>query len=288
MLQTKYPIIQGAMAGISNPEMVAAVSEAGGYGLLTSGSLSGKDELRARIEAVRKLTDKPFGVNLMAMNRRAPDYIDTIAEFGIKAVTTSAGSAKILTSSLHERGIKVIHVVPTVAYALSAEAAGVDAIVAEGTESGGMQGFQGVATIVLVPAVVDAVKVPVLAAGGIADSRGYRAAFALGAVGVQVGTAFMASKECAIHSDVKNLFVEASETDTVLLASGRAQSRALRTPYIKENLESSSEKPSSFRGNWSKAAIEGDIGCSAVPIGQCVGLLRSVRSVKEIIDEMVS
>ena len=288
MLQTRYPIIQGAMAGISNPEMVAAVSEAGGYGLLTSGSVSGADELRTRMEAVRKLTDKPFGVNLMAMNPRAPEYIDTIAEFGIKVVTTSAGSAEVLTSSLHERGIKVIHVSPTVAYALSAEAAGVDAIVAEGTESGGMQGFQGVSTIVLVPAVVDSVKVPVLAAGGIADSRGYRAAFALGAVGVQVGTAFMASKECAIHGDVKNLFLEANETDTVLLASGRVQSRALRTPYIKENLESSSEIPSSFRGNWSSAAIEGDVSCCAVPIGQCVGLLRNVRSVKEIIEEMVS
>ena len=182
----------------------------------------------------------------------------------------------------------MIHVVPTVEYALHAEAAGVDAIVAEGTESGGMQGYQGVATIVLVPAVVDAVKVPVLAAGGIADSRGYRASFALGAAGVQVGTAFMASKECAIHSDVKRLFLDARETDTVLLARGRVQSRALRTPFVRDTLESASDMPSSFRGDWTRAAIEGDISCCAVPIGQSVGLLRNVRSVKEIIEKMVS
>ena len=122
----------------------------------------------------------------------------------------------------------------------------------------------------------------------IADSRGYRAAFALGAVGVQVGTAFMASKECAIHGDVKNIFIEARETDTVLLARGRVQSRALRTPFVRENLESAADIPSSFRGDWSNAAIEGDVSHCALPIGQSVGLVRSVRTVKEIIQEMVS
>jgi len=288
MLQCRYPIIQGAMAGISNPEMVAAVSEAGGYGLLASGSVSGPDELRAQMEAVRNLTDKPFGANLMAMNPRSAEYVDVVADFGIKAVTTSAGSPQTLAPLLHEKGVKVIHVVPSVAYALVAEAAGADAIVAEGTESGGMQGLQGVSTMVLVPAVVDAVKVPVLAAGGIADSRGYRAAFALGAVGVQVGTAFMASKECIIHSDVKNLLVEAAETDTVLLRRGRVCSRAVRTQFVKDHLEGASDVPSSYRGDWSNAAIEGDVSCTAVPAGQCVGLLRNVRSVKEIIEEMVS
>lgn len=288
MLGCRYPIIQGAMAGISNPEMVAAVSEAGGYGLLASGGLSGEDELRAQMEAVRKLTDKPFGVNLMAMNPNSTKYVDLVAEFGIGAVTTSAGSPAKLVPLLHEKGIKVIHVVPTAALAVKVEAAGADAVVAEGTESGGMQGLNGVSTMVLVPAVVDAVSIPVIAAGGIADSRGYRAAFALGAAGVQVGTAFMASKECIIHADVKNLMVEAAETDTVLLRRGRVCSRSIRTPYVKDNLEGATDMPSYYRGDWAGAAIEGDISCAALPAGQCIGLLKGVPSVREIIEEMVS
>ncbi len=230
MLGCERPIIQGAMAGISNPEMVAAVSEAGGYGLLASGGLPGEDALKVQLQAVRKLTDKPFGVNLVAMNPNSVAYVDVLADFGIKAVTTSAGSPAQLIPLLREKGIKAIHVVPTAALAAKVEAAGADAVVAEGTESGGMQGLNGVSTMVLIPAVVDAVSIPVLAAGGIVDSRGYKAAFALGAVGVQVGTAFMTSKECVIHADVKNLLVDAAETDTVLLRRGRICSRSVRTP----------------------------------------------------------
>ncbi len=287
MLGVEYPIIQGAMAGISNPEMVAAVSEAGGYGLLASGSLSGADELCAQMEAVRKLTEKPFGVNLMAMNPNSPQYVDAMADFGIRAVTTSAGSPGKLVPLLHEKGIKVIHVVPTAALAVKVEAAGVDAVVAEGTESGGMQGLNGVATMVLVPAVVDSVKIPVIAAGGIVDSRGYRASFALGAVGVQVGTAFMVSKECIVKDDVKNLMIEAAETDTALLRSGRVCSRALLTPDIRKKLEGESEAASPLHQGWQRDIVE-DHGGSSTLAGQCVGLLREIRTVKEIIDEMVS
>ena len=271
MLGCEYPIIQGAMAGISNPEMVAAVSDAGGYGLLASGALSGEDELRAQMDAVRKLTDKPFGINLMAMNPNSGNYIDIVAEYGIKAVTTSAGSPANLLAPLHDKGIKVIQVLPTAALAVKVEALGVDAVVAEGTESGGMQGSNGVATMVLVPAVVDAVKIPVIAAGGIVDSRGYKASFALGAQGVQVGTAFMVSKECVVTDDVKNLMLEAAETDTMLKGGGRAFSRRLVTPEMRKAMEDGS-------------GGEGG-GTSA---GQCVGLLKEVRTVREIMEEMVS
>jgi len=288
MLGCKYPIIQGAMAGISNPEMVAAVSEAGGYGLLASGPAAGPDDLRAQIENVQKLTNKPFGVNLIARNPLSVEYVNVVADSDIRAVTTSAGSPEILTSALHAKGIKVIHVVPTSDFAAKAEAVGVDAVVAEGTESGGMQGFQGVSTMVLVPSVVDAVRIPVLAAGGIADKRGYRAAFALGASGVQVGTAFMASKECILHACVKELLVGASEADTVLIDMGRARSRALRTSFVEKVLETLPDLPSSYRADWYNAAIEGDISESVVPAGQCVGLVRKIRSVREIIEEMVS
>ena len=282
MLGSQYPIIQGAMAGISNPEMVAAVSDAGGYGLLASGGLS-EEELKAQMEAVRTMTDKPFGVNLMAMNPNSPKLVDLVAEFGIKAVTTSAGSPEKLIPLLHDKGIKVIQVVPTAALAVKVEGMGVDAIVAEGTESGGMQGANGVATMVLVPAVVDAVKIPVLAAGGIVDSRGYRAAFALGAQGVQVGTAFMISKECVVREDIKNLMIEAAETDTTLLGSGRAFSRTLLTPDMKEALAEAGSQ-----GGTPGRAVLREAGFRTTSAGQCVGLLREVRSVREIIEEMAS
>lgn len=285
MLGTEYPIIQGAMAGYSNPELVAAVSEAGGYGLLASGGVSGENELRSQMEAVRKLTNKPFGVNLMAMNPNSPKYVDLVADFGITTVTTSAGSPAKLIPLLHDRGIKVIQVVPTAALAAKVEAMGVDAVVAEGTESGGMQGANGVATMVLVPAVVDSVEIPVIAAGGIVDSRGYKAAFALGAQGVQVGTAFMVSKECIVQEDIKNLMIEAAETDTTLMGSGRAYSRTLLTPEIKKLLEA--EKSSSKVSGPSRAALREE-GLSTTSVGQCVGLLKGIRSVKEIVEEMVS
>jgi enoyl-[acyl-carrier protein] reductase II len=284
MLGTGYPIIQGAMGGISNPEMIAAVSEADGYGLLASGGLSGENELRSQMEAVRKLTNKPFGVNLMAMNPNSPKYVDIIADFGITTVTTSAGSPAKLIPLLHDRGVKVIQVVPTAALAVKVEAMGADAVVAEGTESGGMQGANGVATMVLVPAVVDSVKIPVLAAGGIVDSRGYKASFSLGAQGVQVGTAFMVSKECVVQEDVKNLMIEAAETDTMLMGSGRAFSRTMLTPEIKKLLEGAAAEESSSPA---RAALR-EAGLSTTSVGQCVGLLRGIRSVKEIIEKMVS
>jgi enoyl-[acyl-carrier protein] reductase II len=287
MLGSEYPIIQGAMAGCSNPEMVAAVSDAGGYGLLASGSMAGKGQLIEQMEAVHKLTKKPFGVNLMAMNPKSPDYVDIIADFGITTVTTSAGSPAKLIPLLHDRGIKVIQVVPTAALAMKVEAMGVDAVVAEGTESGGMQGANGVATMVLVPAVVDSVKIPVLAAGGIVDSRGYNASFALGAQGVQIGTAFMVSKECIIEEEVKNLMIEAAETDTTLLGSGRAFSRTLVTPEIRALLEKAAKESASPGHGGSRAALREE-GLSTTTAGQCVGLLRGIRSVKEIIEEMVS
>ena len=287
MLGSEYPIIQGAMAGCSNPEMVAAVSDAGGYGLLASGSMAGEGQLLEQMEAVRKLTDKPFGVNLMAMNPNSEKYVDVLADFGITTVTTSAGSPAKLIPLLHDRGIKVIQVLPTAALAVKVEAMGVDAVVAEGTESGGMQGANGVATMVLVPAVVDSVKIPVIAAGGIVDSRGYKASFALGAQGVQIGTAFMVSKECVVQEDVKNLMIEAAETDTTLMGSGRAFSRTLLTPEIRKLLESAAEESSSPGHGGSRAALR-EAGMSTTTAGQCVGLLRNIRSVKEIIEEMVS
>ena len=166
LLGTKYPIIQGAMGVICNPEMVAAVSEAGGFGLLATAFLTDPDKVKGQIEEVKKLTDKPFGANLVALNPKSLKFAEILADAGIKAVTTSAGSPKAIMGFLKDRGIKVLHVVPNVANAIKAEALGVDAVIAEGSESGGMQGFNGASTMVLVPQVVDAVSLPVVAAGG--------------------------------------------------------------------------------------------------------------------------
>ncbi|MBW1819241.1 MAG: nitronate monooxygenase, partial [Deltaproteobacteria bacterium] len=177
MLGCRYPVIQGAMGVICNPEMVAAVSEAGGYGLLATAFQKDPAKLREQVEAVKKLTDKPFGANLMAVNPLSLEFAGVLADAGIRAVTTSAGSPAKILPYLKERGMKVLHVVASTDNAVKAEAAGVDAVIAEGSESGGMQGFNGASTMVLVPMVVDAVNIPVVAAGGIGDSRTYRAAF---------------------------------------------------------------------------------------------------------------
>ena len=205
MLGCKYPVIQGAMGIISNPEMVAAVSEAGGFGLLATAFADNIEIVQKQVTTTKKLTGKPFGANLFMMNPLSEEFARLLADEGVKAVTLSGGSPKALLPVLHDLGISALVVVPTTKVALSAAASGADAIVAEGSESGGIQGLQGASTIVLTPAVVDAVDIPVIAAGGIGDSRGYRAAMALGAEGVQVGTRFIATRECIAQAVAENL-----------------------------------------------------------------------------------
>ncbi len=229
LLGVEYPIIQGAMGVICNPELVAAVSEAGGYGLLATAFATDAEAVRDQVRSTKERTRKPFGANLFAMNPKALEFAAVMAEEGVGAVTISGGSPKLLIPFLHEHGVKALVLAANTDYARQAEELGADAIVAEGCESGGMQGFGIPSTMVLVPAVVDKVKVPVIAAGGIADSRGYKAALALGAEGVQVGTRFIATKECIAHGNYKNLIVEASELGTILINLGRFQVRALRT-----------------------------------------------------------
>ena len=289
MLGCRQPVIQGAMGMISNTEMVAAVSEAGGFGLLATGFLKGEEEFRQQIEAVKRLTDKPFGLNLPAWKPESMAYARIVAETGLRAVTTSAGSPEPLVPFLKELGLTVLHVVPDVEGALRAEAAGADAIIAEGTESGGVQGTNGVSTMVLVPAVVDAVKVPVAAAGGIADSRGYRAALALGAKGVQAGTVFIASRECMAHANIKEYLCRARETDTVLMGRDRTRVRIVRTPLVEQALkEPEGWTMEASRGRQGEVWWEGDLTAGPFSAGQVVGLIKEVRTVREIIEEMVS
>ncbi|MCF8041472.1 MAG: nitronate monooxygenase [Desulfarculaceae bacterium] len=291
MLGTRYPVIQGAMGVICNPEMVAAVSRAGGFGVLGSAFQEDAEELRRQIEQVRTLTDKPFGANLTVLNPRCAEMAQVMVEMGLKAITTSAGNPGPLVEQLKPHGVKVLHVCPSVDKAVKAQAAGVDAVIAEGGESGGIQGPDAVSTMVLVPAVADAVDLPVVAAGGIADSRGYRAALALGAQGVQVGTRFIASTECIAHQSYKQGICRAGEGDTFLVQrTGRILVRVLPTDLaLRIRRDAGGELAASIpRQNIGRAWLHGDLDAYTLAAGQVAGLVREVKTVREIIEEMVS
>lgn len=287
LLGTQHPILQGAMGVISNPELVAAVSEAGGFGLLATTFVQDPRALREQVRATRRLTNRPFGANLFVMNPLATALAEALAEEGVGAVTVSGGSPKTLLPILRRLGLKALVVVPTAEAARSAEGAGADAVVAEGLESGGVQGVRGASTLVLVPAVVDAVSLPVVAAGGIADSRGYRAALALGAGGVQVGTRFIATRECAAHARYKNALASASEVGTAVLDLGRFRLRALRTPLVERALSGEIPAPAFSERAFDAGWLGGDADASALPAGEAAGLVRGVASVREVIEEMV-
>jgi enoyl-[acyl-carrier protein] reductase II len=290
MLGCRYPIIQGPLGGVTNPELVAAVSEAGGFGLLAAYITRDPDNLRAQIDKVKSLTGKPFGANLVAMNPHSIEFAEILADSGIQAVTTSAGNPKELIPFFKERGVKVLNVSPTVDSAKKAEALGADAIIAEGSESGGMQGFNGASTMVLVPLVVDAVNIPVVAAGGIADSRGYRASFALGAKGVQVGTCLIASKECIAHEIYKKTICEVGETSTRLVNLGRMQVRALRTPMVERVLEGAKQLSLSdfTQKNVEAAWVKGELDAFPITAGQIAGMIKEIKSVRQIIEGIVA
>lgn len=289
LLGCKYPIIQGAMGVICNPEMVAAVSEAGSYGVLGSAFQEDAEELRRQIMQVQSLTDKPFGANLTVLNPRCAEMARIMMEMGIKAVTTSAGNPGPLIDLLKPQGVKVLHVCPTVDKAKKAQAAGVDAVIAEGAESGGIQGHDAVSTMVLVPVVADAVNVPVVAAGGIGDSRGFRAALALGALGVQVGTRFIASAECIAHASYKEMICRAAETGTFLIErSERILVRVLPTDLARRLREDPSQGQAVLKQNIDRAWIQGDLETYTLAAGQVAGLVHEVKTVREIVEEMVS
>jgi len=288
LLKCQFPIIQGAMGVICNPELVAAVSDAGGFGLLATAFAQDTETLRSQVQTTKKLTHKPFGANLFTMNPLVSEFVDILAEEKVGAVTISGGSPKQIIPMVHDRGIKAIIVVPTVDLARKAEALGADAIIAEGSESGGMQGYKGASTMILVPAVADAVKIPVLAAGGIGDSRGYKAAMALGAQGVQVGTRFIAARECIAHTNYKDTIVHTEETGTGLVNMDRFRIRALHTPLVEKIIHGSIEPAKAFNiHSVEKSWLEGNIDSGILPAGEISGLISDVLSVKEIIDEMV-
>jgi len=276
-LGISYPIILGGLSRIGRAPLVAAVSNAGGLGLLGAGSWTA-EEFREQIQETRRLTDRVFGANVPGHAEEADQLVETAIAEGLRVVSTSAGNPRRFAAQLKEGGLYVIHVVSTVAQAMSAERAGVDAIVAEGSESGGMTSMEQVSTLVLVPQVAEAVRRPVIAAGGIADGRGLAAAFALGAVGVQLGTVLMATMECEVSPAFKEMMVRARETDTYLEPYGRAGSRMFKRDFAKTALEELKE---------TQSPTLPDLDLVQTGVGQATGMIREVRSVAEVIGGMV-
>ena len=288
----KYPIIQGGMAHVATAELVAAVSDAGGLGIIGAGSAEA-GWVREQIHLTRKQTDKPFGVNILLISPFAEQVIDVVLEEKVSVVTTGAGNPGPYIPRFKEAGIKVMPVVASVALGRRLERAGADAFVAEGMESGGEIGQ--ITTMALVPQVIDKVAVPVVAAGGIADGRGLAAALVLGAQGVQMGTRFVCSEECIAHPDYKQAIVDASDRATAI--SGQSTGypmRALENKLIhefweKEKTGISVEELMEFgMGKVRLGLIEGDLENGTLLAGQIAGMIKEVKSVKVIIEEMVA
>ena len=292
LLGIEYPIIQGGMAWVAEYHLAAAVSNAGGLGLIGAASAP-EDVIRTQIREAKKLTDKPFGVNVMLLSPYADEVAKIIVEEGIKVVTTGAGNPGKYMAMWKEAGVKVIPVVASVALARMMEKAGADAVVAEGTESGGHIG--SATTMTLVPQVVDAVDIPVIAAGGIADGRGIAAAMMLGAEAVQVGTRFCVAKECICHENYKNKIIKAKDIDSTV--TGRTHGhpiRCLRNQMTREYLKLE-EQGAGFEelehltlGSLRNAVIDGDVKMGTVMAGQIAGMIKTEQTCEEIVTEMMS
>lgn len=292
LLEIEYPIIQGGMAWVAEHHLAAAVSEAGGFGLIGAANAPA-EWVREQIRKTKELTDRPFGVNVMLMSPYADEVARVIAEEGVKAVTTGAGNPEKYMELWKERNIKVIPVVASVALAKRMERCGADAVVAEGCESGGHIGES--TTMTLVPQVVDAVDIPVIAAGGIGDGRGIAAAFMLGAKGVQMGTRFVVTNECQVHPAYKERIIRAKDIDTRV--TGRSTGhpiRALRNDMTKAYLQKEQEGASTEElellasGALRRAVQEGDIHNGSLMSGQIAGLIKEEVSCKQLIDTLVS
>lgn len=288
----EYPIIQGGMAWVAESHLAAAVSAAGGLGLI-GGANAPAEVIRNYIREVKAVTDKPFGVNVMLMSPYADEVAKVIVEEGVKVVTTGAGNPEKYMEMWKAAGIKVIPVVASVALAKRMERYGADAVVAEGTESGGHIGEA--TTMTLVPQVVDAVSIPVIAAGGIGDGRGIAAAFMLGAEAVQMGTRFLVAKECTVHQNYKDRVLKAKDIDSTV--TGRTHGhpvRCLRNQMTREYVKLENEGKSFEEleyltlGTLRKAVQEGDVTNGTVMAGQIAGMVSKEQTCKEMIDEMMA
>ncbi len=291
LLGIEHPIIQGGMIWCSGWELAAAVSNAGGLGTLGSGSMY-PDELRAQLASLRAATDRPFAVNLPMLYPNIAAHLQSCIDFDVPVVITSAGNPKLHTAWLKERGRTVLHVVASSAFAVKAEAAGVDAVIAEGFEAGGHNGRDETTTMVLVPAVVDAVSIPVVAAGGISDGRSMAAALMLGAEGVQMGSRFVATPEASAHEAFKREVLQAGEGDTQLTLKELAPVRLLKNPFYAEVAAAYARgaQPEELaallgRGRAKKGMREGDLVEGELEIGQVAARISELKPAADVVRE---
>jgi len=291
LLGIEHPIIQGGMAWTATAELAAAVSNAGGIGIIGAGHMP-TDILRGEIKRAKELTDRPFGVNLMLLTPHIDEIVAMVIEERVHAVTTGAGNPGKYMAGLKGAGIKVLTVVPSVALAKRMESIGADAVIGEGMEAGGHIGE--LTTMVLIPQLVDAVSIPVVAAGGIADGRGMAAAFALGAEGVQIGTRFMCAEECTIHPDVKAEVIKAKDRDTVV--TGRSTGhpvRVLKNKLAREIMElDRNNKPDEIEalgaGKLAAAMRHGDVSMGSLMAGQAAAMVCEIQPAAEIVAEILA
>lgn len=290
IIKTKYPIIQGGMANIATGEFAAAISNAGGLGLIAAGGMK-PDQLRENIDRARELTDKPFGVNIMLMHPQVDELMEIVIEKKVPVVTTGAGNPGKYVPALKEAGIKVMPVVASMALAQRMERLGVDAVIAEGTESGGHVGEM--TTMALVPQVVDGVSIPVVAAGGIASGRQMLAAYALGACGVQVGTCLLVSEECPVHQNYKQAVLDASDSDTIVTGRiGGTPVRVLKNrmarEYVRQERAGATKEELEVYtlGSLRKAVFDGNVKEGSLMAGQVAGQLHEIRPAAVILEEM--
>lgn len=292
LLGIKYPVFQGGMANIAEHNLVAAVSNAGGLGIIAAGGMNA-EQVRAEIKKTKEMTDKPFGVNVMLLNPDAENIAKVLVEEKVAVATTGAGTPEPYMKDWLEAGIKVIPVVASVALAKRMQRCGAAAVIAEGTESGGHIGET--TTMALVPQVVDALDIPVIAAGGIGDGRGFAAAMMLGAQGVQIGTRFLVAQECIVHENYKKMILKAKDIDSVVTSrsSGhpvRVLRNAMTREYLKLEKEGKSleEMEKLTLGSLRKAVFDGDTAGGSFMAGQIAGLISKEQTAKEIIEEIVA
>ncbi|MET3026879.1 nitronate monooxygenase [Flavobacterium sp. UW10123] len=294
LFNIKYPIIQGGMIWNSGYKLASAVSNAGGLGLIGAGSMY-PEVLREHIQKCKKATDKPFGVNIPMLYPNIEEIMNIVVEEGVKIVFTSAGNPKTWTSFLKERGITVVHVVSSSVFALKAQDAGVDAVVAEGFEAGGHNGREETTTMTLIPMVKEKIKIPLIAAGGIATGRGMLAAMVLGADGVQVGSRFAASIESSSHNNFKETIVNTIEGGTQLTLKELAPVRLIKNKFYQDVQDLYQKCPSKEelvqllgRARAKKGMFEGDLDEGELEIGQVAGLIHEILPVEQIVQQMIA
>lgn len=294
LFNIKYPIIQGGMVWNSGYKLASAVSNAGGLGLIGAGSMY-PEVLREHIQKCKKATDKPFGVNVPMLYPNIEEIMNILVEEGVKIVFTSAGNPKTWTSFLKEKGIAVVHVVSSSVFALKAQEAGVDAVVAEGFEAGGHNGREESTTLTLIPMVKEKIKIPLIAAGGIATGRGMLAAMVLGADGVQVGSRFAASVESSAHKNFKNKIIETKEGDTQLTLKELTPVRLIKNEFYQDIQDLYTKCPTKEelvqllgKARAKRGMFEGDMVEGELEIGQIAGLIHDIKPATDIIDEMIA